>query len=170
MRLRCKQQGCAGDQWDAERRVIQRIQDKLNFTRNPRFQDTVPPTVNTATMDPLLNRPPFGVGSASKASKPSLTSQPNTSFVCEPEAVRFTDWQPGHVYQATVQACLADTATFARSAWMQWGAYVIQRFRNRMCPMCRFETSVLLYSESECCPPFPRSSTYPGSRSLLLRA
>lgn len=102
------QQNAAGDQWDAERRVIQRIQEKLNFTRNPRFSDTVSRPPDAGTKDPLLNRPQFGVGVVNKDSllKPSLTSRPNTSFVCEPEAVVFTDWQPGHVYEATVQECL----------------------------------------------------------------
>lgn len=53
-----------------------------------------------------MSRPRFGVGVVSKGTKkkPSLTSRADASFVCEPADVLFTDWHPGSVYEAVVQA------------------------------------------------------------------
>ena len=113
-RQKLHSQSMPGDQWDAERHVIARMQHKLSFRRNPRFAAISASPPPPAIADPMLARPRFslsqsrpapGALSASLERRSRAKTQQERSFVCEPAEALFTDWQPGQAYDVQLQVC-----------------------------------------------------------------
>jgi hypothetical protein len=100
--------GSTGAQWDVESKIIKRMQQKLAFKRNPRYDYMLPAPHKAASVSPA------GKGSPHRAAIPGLTClqrsrsatvKANTCFVCEPEVVRFSEWEPGKSYDLRLQVC-----------------------------------------------------------------
>lgn len=94
----------AGAQWDAESKVIQSMRRKLGFRRNPRFDYMAAAPQKQVVVDPLLNRPPFGVTqpAATQAARKAAGGA-SGPFLCEPECVKIGQWAVGHTHSVRLQ-------------------------------------------------------------------
>jgi hypothetical protein len=111
----CKHSNYAfsGAQWDFETKVMKRMQQKLDFKRNPRFDYMLAPP-KAADVGPSARGAHRGAEpgpTAHLCGPQSTTAEAKRCFVCEPAVLQFTEWQPGKAYDLHVKVgCLPHTS------------------------------------------------------------
>uniref|UniRef100_A0A3P9M7K9 DLEC1 cilia and flagella associated protein n=1 Tax=Oryzias latipes TaxID=8090 RepID=A0A3P9M7K9_ORYLA len=81
-------------------REIQKLKDRQNFLRNPRF---LSPTAEQGGVSLIQRRGP---------SKTNLSGDPPPIFIAKPSVVTFTDYKVGHIYE--VSFCLRNVTSSSR--------------------------------------------------------
>jgi hypothetical protein len=105
------QSASTGAQWDLESKIIKRMQQKLAYKRNPRYDYMLPAPQKAASMSPAgkgtMHRAASSGTTRLKKRSNSATVKTNTCFVCEPAVVRLSEWEPGKSYDLQLQVRLA---------------------------------------------------------------
>ncbi|XP_078794887.1 deleted in lung and esophageal cancer protein 1 isoform X2 [Oryzias latipes] len=82
-------------------REIQKLKDRQNFLRNPRF---LSPTAEQGGVSLIQRRGPSKTKHQSKtAEEQSLSGDPPPIFIAKPSVVTFTGYKVGHIYETTLE-------------------------------------------------------------------
>jgi len=84
-------------QWAAENKVLDRMTQRLNYLRNPRFRD---------------DRLPGGLGARKGQKGRKALSSADLGFIVEPSVVEFRDYRVGGIYEMEID--LRNISTFSR--------------------------------------------------------
>uniref|UniRef100_A0A3P9HVB0 DLEC1 cilia and flagella associated protein n=1 Tax=Oryzias latipes TaxID=8090 RepID=A0A3P9HVB0_ORYLA len=81
-------------------REIQKLKDRQNFLRNPRFLSPTAEQGGVSLIQPMQNLSCFFFP---LRNGDSLSGHPHPIFVAKPSVVTFTDYKVGHIYETTLE-------------------------------------------------------------------